>query len=340
MILSEHAPLAPYTTLRVGGPARFLSTVEQDSDIEETIAFAKKRSLPLLVIGQGSNLLVPDEGVEAVVMRCAVSSTTIQEEGEGVVFTVGAGVLWEEVVDRATEYGVFGIENLAGIPGSLGGAAVQNIGAYGAEFSETFSTADVVSFRTGVRSTLTTSEARFGYRTSRFKQEPSLIILRVTLRLTPHGSPNLSYADLVRARDAGVPLTTPRDIARAVREIRSRKFPDPTKEGSAGSFFKNPILTKEAANALRVRYPELPQFEQSDGTVKISLAWMLDHVLGLKGYAQGPVRLYEKQPLVLVTSPGARARDVEELALFVADRVQDELGIQIDREVETLHVSL
>lgn len=335
----EHVSLAPLTTLRIGGEARFLITVHTEQDIDEAIEFARQRSAPLVVIGEGSNLLIPDAGFEGVVLRCAVRGITFADEGDTVLVTAGAGELWEDLIDAVAKRGLFGIENLAGIPGSVGGAAVQNIGAYGAEFSETFVSADTIDRATGARRSIGASEASFGYRTSVFKKDRSHLITRVVLRLRHAGPPNLSYADLARAKEGGIPLATSEDVVRAVRAIRARKFPDPSHEGSAGSFFKNPVITPEAAATLVARYPGLPTFPQPDGSVKVSLAWILDHVLSLKGFTQGHVRLYEKQPLVIVAEQGAKASEVDAIAQLVMERVQKETGIILEREVETLGIA-
>ncbi|KKW45369.1 MAG: UDP-N-acetylenolpyruvoylglucosamine reductase [Parcubacteria group bacterium GW2011_GWB1_57_6] len=229
---------------------------------------------------------------------------------------------------------MFGIENLAGIPGTVGGATVQNIGAYGAELADVFEYADTIDRTTGVHARIGKKDAALAYRTSFFKNNRNCIITAVALRFSSAGAPNISYPDLARARSAGEPLAAPADIARAVRAIRAKKFPRNDAEGTAGSFFKNPVVSRELADSLRARFPDLPTFPQEDGRVKLALAWLLDHALSLKGYAGGPVRLYEKQPLVVVARAGARAHDVEALARHIAERVQKELGIGIEREVE------
>lgn len=333
MIVRENVPLAPLTTLRVGGAARFLIEATTEEEAREATVFARERSLPLFIIGNGSNLLVPDAGADGVVLRTSFDTITVADAGDSVFVGAGAGAPWDAVVDAAR--GAFGIENLAGIPGTVGGAAVQNVGAYGGEFSRTFDHADVLDLASGEPVRIEAEAADFSYRSSVFKKRKNLLILNVVLRLPKRGAPILSYADVARAKDAGVPLSTPAEIAAAIRSIRSKKFPGQGDGGTAGSFFKNPALPKAAAEALRARFPELPAFPQEDGTVKVSLAWLLDHALGLKGYAQGPVRLFERQPLVIVASEGATATDVDAFANGIAKRVHDELGIAIEREVET-----
>src|ERR1035437_1931172 len=318
MKLQENIPLAPYTTLGVGGRARYFIEATTEEEVREAITFACREKLPLFVLGNGSNVLVPDADVKGVVLLMSLLGTATEEA----VLVAGAGVPWEGVVDAASAQNLFGIENLAGIPGSLGGAAVQNIGAYGTEFSEVFEYADVVDHTSGEKRRVMRAEAAFAYRTRFFKTHPEFIITHVALRLSKSAQPNIAYADLVRAKEAGVPLDTPSEIASAVRSIRADKFPRTPLEGTAGSFFKNPIVPRELGDELALRYPGLPVFPQENGSVKISLAWILDHALRLKGYAKGRVRLYEKQPIVLVVQSGATATEVDEFANEIAERVK------------------
>jgi UDP-N-acetylmuramate dehydrogenase len=332
MRVVEQVALTPLTTLGVGGIARFFIEAKTEQDIEEGIAYARTHELPLLILGGGSNLLVPDIGVEGVVLHMTGNALEIEETEKELHIHADTGVSWNAVVDAANERGVFGIENLAGIPGTLGGAAVQNIGAYGAEFSSVFAYADCVHTETGTKKRIERSGAAFGYRTSIFKQHPEYVLTRIGLTLTKDTQPNLSYADVARAVQSRVPLSTPNQIASAIRAIRAQKFP-PT--GSAGSFFKNPVISNAEALALKARYPELPIYEERNGQKKVSLAWILDHVLSLKGYTKGNVRLYENQPLVIVASEGATATDIELFAQEIASRVKEAVGITIEREVET-----
>lgn len=334
MSIREHVPLAPETTLGVGGAARFFVEAQTEQEIDEAIAFARERSLSTFVLGNGSNILVPDAGYDGMVLKISLANITVEDEGENIRLVAGAGALWDDVVDTASAHGVFGIANLAGIPGTLGGAAVQNIGAYGAEFSEVFDYADSIDSRTGEKRRVTAGEASFAYRTSFFKEHRELIMTRIALRLRTQSKPNVAYADLARAQASGVSLDTPSEVARVVRAIRADKFPHASEEGTAGSFFKNPIITRELADSLALRFPGLPAYPHEDGRVKLSLAWLLDHALALKGYTEGFVRLYEKQPIVLVTRVGATASEVDAFAKDIAKKVFDATGMFIEREVE------
>ena len=193
----------------------------------------------------------------------------------------------------------------------------------------------MIDLDSGVAHTLTSLECAFGYRDSRFKREPNLLITAVTFKLAVNGIPQLGYADLARAAARGETFETSRDVARAVHTIRSAKFPDLQTHGTAGSFFKNPVVSATMFASLRETYPELPGYEQHDG-VKVSLAWILDHVLNLRGYTENHVALFERQPLVLVTRPGATAYDVDAFASHIAEKVFDATHVAIEREVRTL----
>ena len=332
-------PLALFTTFHLGGPARAFFEARSEDEVRTAIAFAREGRLPLYVLGAGSNILVQDAGVEGVVVHMKIGGMTIEETDESILIDAGAGTPWEEIVDAACARGVSGIENLAGIPGTLGGAAVQNIGAYGAEFSSVFAYADVIDSETGESRRVAEPEVTFAYRDSFFKGHRGLVITRVALRLAKDAQPNIAYADIARAQAEGTVLDTPRAIAEVVRGIRAKKFPQEPEEGMAGSFFKNPIISCELYNTLQARFPGLPGFPHDDDKVKISLAWLLDHALALKGYAKDTVRLYEKQPIVVVARIGASTAEVDTFAREIVDRVFVATGITIEREVETFGVA-
>lgn len=336
--IQEYVSLAPLTTLGVGGAARFLIEVQSESDIKDAIAYAREHKLPLLPLGRGSNVLVPDAGVAGVVLKMSIRDIAFGKLDEDVLLISGAGASWEDIIDSAAERSLFGIENLAGIPGTVGGASVQNIGAYGVELKDTFEYADVINGTTGLLRRITRAEAAFGYRTSYFKEHREDIIIRVGLRLTKSAVPNIAYADLVRAQAEGAVLTTPKQIVSAVRAIRASKFPQNVLEGTAGSFFKNPVIAHDFAEVLAKRFPDMPMFPNKNGTVKISLAWLLDRALALKGFSMGRARLYENHSLVIVASEGALAAEIDALAHEVAERVRAATGIMIEREVETFGV--
>lgn len=334
-MLREHIPLAALTTLRVGGNARYVAECASADDVRAAVAFARAEGLPYVALGQGSNVLASDEGYPGVVLHIRIPGMHAEEAGDHVRLSAGAGVIWDQLVAQACVRGLWGLENLAGIPGTVGASPVQNIGAYGAEVKDTLECVEVIDLDSGEVHTLTASECAFGYRDSRFKREPNLLITAVTFKLSVNGVPQLGYADLARAAAAGETLETPKDVARVVRTIRSAKFPNLQTHGTAGSFFKNPVVSTSMFASLREGYPELPGYEQHEG-VKVSLAWILDHILNLRGYAENHVALFERQPLVLVTHEGATAHDVDAFASRIAEKVFDATHIAIEREVRAL----
>lgn len=338
MTVEEHAPLAPRTTLGVGGSARYLIRASTIGMIEEAICFARERMLPMTVLGAGSNVLISDEGIDGVVVQNTCKEMVWHETPRGARVTADAGVSWDVLVDAAAERDLYGIEYLAGIPGTVGGAVVQNIGAYGSVLADTFVEAEVIDSATDERTVVTCADAAFGYRTSYFKRARTAVILRVTLELSSSDTPRELYSDLAHAREAGVPLERVRERVEAVRAIRTRKFPHAATEGCAGSFFKNPVIDAARAQELERTYPGLPRYDQPDGRVKIALGWLLDHGLGLRGFTRGAVRLYEQQALVIVAAAGATARDIDAFAREIEERVQRATGIAIEREVETLGI--
>jgi len=335
MITREQVPLSILTTFKTGGVAAYVIDCESESDVRDALTFAREKGLPYAVLGDGSNVLAPDAGYPGVIIRPMLTRLSFDEFDDGVRAIAEAGVSWDAFVHEACARELWGVENLAGIPGTVGAAPIQNIGAYGADASETIEWVEALDPESGVVERIVNGDCAFGYRDSRFKRNPGMIILRVAFLLHADGAPRVSYADLARAKEAGVPLTTPGEIANAVRTIRSKKFPDLAKEGTAGSFFKNPHISATAFAELKARYPELPGFPSGD-IVKVSIAWILDRVLSMRGFSQGNVRLFEAQPLVITASAGATSEDVRALAALVTARVKEATNIELEWEVRQL----
>lgn len=335
MSIREQVALAPYTSLRVGGSARFFVEVHTPEELREAAAFAHRQQLPLRMLGAGTNVLVPDVGVEAVVVRLVAHEIRFDMAGSTTLAIADAGAVWDELVEAVSARGLWGLENLSGIPGSVGGAVVGNIGAYGEAVSDTLAWVECLNTRSGQVERLVPTACALGYRTSTFKSDRARVVMRAAFALSGTHAPNLAYRDLASRLD--LRTSTPADVRKAVIAIRAEKFPDLSREGSAGSFFKNAIASDAETVLFKKQYPDMPLFPMPEtaGT-KVPVAWLLDHVLHLNGYTKGPVRLFERQPLVIVTSAGARAADVEALARDVEARVQDACKLTIEREVETL----
>ncbi len=354
MEIQEQVPLSSLTTFKVGGAAQYVIHCGNVEDIKSALAFAGERALPWYVLGGGSNVLASDEGYAGVIIQPMLTGIRFEEGMEethgnssSVSVTAAAGEAWDPFVQACVGRELWGLENLAGIPGLVGGAPIQNIGAYGADVSQTISLVEALDTVTGEIKSFSNAECAFGYRDSIFKRTAQYIVLRVIFSLSKNAAPHTSYADLTVYQEKNGPLSTPQEIAAAVREIRARKFPDLRVSGTAGSFFKNPFITQEHYDVLLDKYPELPGFpveikepastsSEARAAVKIPLAWILDKVLDLRGHALGPVRLFEQQPLVVVAEKGATAHDVDVLGKEIEKKVFDATQIVIEREVRML----
>jgi UDP-N-acetylmuramate dehydrogenase len=334
MDIQENVLLAPLTTFQIGGPARYLVVAQTVEDIKAALKLAKEKTLPIFILGGGSNLLVSDEGFPGVVIKIELHG--VEVEGSTVIAAAGEG--WDALVARACNEKLWGLENLSGIPGTVGGAVVQNIGAYGAALSETLLWVEVLDTESGEVKKLFNLECAFDYRDSIFKHESQYVVLRAAFELSVAPIPNVSYKDLsVLFADSSLDIQA---ICDAVVLIRKGKFPDLQVEGTAGSFFKNPILSLNEANELKTQFPLLPIFPMPETTgVKVPLAWFLDSkngALNLQNVSEGGARLYEKQPLVIVVKRNTHASDVKKLSQSVILEVKQALNIEIEAEVKVL----
>lgn len=329
----ENIALAPYTTFKIGGPARYFVFARTIDELIEALTFAKEKSLPVFVLGGGSNVLISDEGFDGLVIKIEIKNG-ITVDGTSVV--ASAGENWDELVALCVARGLWGIENLSGIPGTFGGAVVQNIGAYGAVLSQVLTLVAVYDTTVGQIKMLSVEECNFGYRGSIFKEEEGrYIVLAATLRLSSSPTPNISYKDLqTRFNDSSIDINAVRG---AVLEIRAAKFPDLSLEGTVGSFFKNPIMSHADAEILKEKYPDMPLFSmpETDG-VKVPLGWLLDHALNLKGFSVGGARVFEKQALVISAEQKTSAHDVRELASLIQKKVFEKFQIKIEPEVKII----
>ena len=332
MKIERDIPLAQYTTFKIGGPARYFCEVKTEDELIQAVTYARSEKLHLFILGGGSNILVRDKGFDGFVLKVCLEGITY--DGENV--RAAAGENWDELVDETVSKGLYGLENLSAIPGTVGAAPVQNIGAYGAEASHTITSVRALDLSTMKFVELSNADCKFSYRDSLFKHEKGrYIITRVDFKLSKKGTVNTSYKEV---RDYlaknNIKNPTPEDIRHAVIEIRWGKLPDWKLWGTAGSFFKNPIVTADHFSELKKKYPDLPGFPEEDGKIKVSLGWILDKVCNVKGMCVGNVCTYEKQALVLVAKPGATSEEVVKLAHDLMDMVKEKTGIQIEGEVE------
>lgn len=351
MVMQEAEPLKPYTTFKIGGPARYFARATSVEEFRAVSKFAGKLRLPLFVLGGGSNILVSDHGYEGVVVHPAHRRIQIaHEDAETVILEVNAAETWDDLVQYAVERGWWGIENLSHIPGQSGAALVQNIGAYGQQVSDVVQQARVLDIATRTPRALSAAECGFGYRRSIFNttERGKLIIVGLTLRLSKHGGSQLDYPD-VRAyfQERGIQHPSIAEIRQVIVAIRDSKFPFPREErgGNAGSFFKNLNLVESEYASLRemlrrnfpsqvvTRLEEIRNRFPSARQIKIPTAFLIS-ICDLKGYRIGGAQVNEIQPLVLLNQGGATSQDVMALAQHVRKTVRERTGMKISIEPE------
>ena len=345
MQVQENIPLAPLTTLRIGGPARFFVEANSIADVQEAVAFARTRHLPLFVLGGGSNLVVADAGWPGLVLKIAIAGieheSAADREGR-MLFHVGAGESWDDFVSHAVALQCAGVECLSGIPGSVGGTPVQNVGAYGQEVSETIESVQVFDMKDSQVRELCNEACGFAYRSSIFNstERGRFIILRVTYALMPNGMPHLEYADLKRHFEAWQNALTLADVREAVRQIRRRKGMlivegDPDCR-SAGSFFKNPVLSEEQHEEVKKRAASrnltVPSYSALEKRHKISAAWLVEHSGFSRGYAPGRAGISSKHALAIVNRGGATAAEVLALKDEIQEKVEEIWGLRLQPE--------
>lgn len=332
----EFVPLAPYTTFKIGGLARYFCDIRSLAELRDALTLAKEKGLPTFILGGGSNVLIADAGFPGVVLHMMIGGIAWEEKGDTVSVTAGAGVGWDDFVKATVAREYFGVENLSGIPGSVGASVIQNIGAYGAEVSEVVERVEVYDANIGTLRTLSSAECAFGYRNSIWKHEKGkgLIVTGVRFHLRRNGAPNIAYKDLEEffARTKTT-HPTQQEVRDALIAIRSRKFPDLASCGTAGSFFKHPVVGKVEGEAFVQKFPDAPHFDVGGGRVKLSAGWIIDHVLGLRGVRRGKVGTRKEQALALVNYGGASAQEVKAFAREIQDLAAAKANIKLEPEV-------
>lgn len=344
MRIEENRPLAPLTTLGIGGPARWFVDARNEEDIAEAAEWAREKHILLFVLGGGSNLLVADAGFNGLVLHIGLKGIRVRESAASSnerVYEVAAGEDWDSFVLRAVSDNCAGIECLAGVPGTVGGTPVQNVGAYGQEVSTAIDCVRAFDLQKHAFVDFSAAECALAYRRSRFNTTDRglYVVTRVDYRLKLHGAPTLKYVDLQRvfATDATPGLC---DVAVAVRRIRQSKGMlliegDPDCR-SAGSFFKNPIVNAEQAAAVTAAAgaepPRFPAGPGHEGCVKLPAAWLIDKAGFTRGYSLGRAGISSKHTLALVNRGGATAADIMMLAERIRDAVAQRFGIHLQME--------
>ncbi|CAM3825443.1 UDP-N-acetylmuramate dehydrogenase [Vreelandella rituensis] len=321
--------LAQANTLQLPCVAEYFAAPQTLSQLRQRLAQARKAGWPVTVLGGGSNVLLP-EFLPGLTVTPAMQQWWLETGENEVHLHVGAGVAWHPLVMEMAARGLWGIENLALIPGHCGAAPIQNIGAYGVELADVLEAVQVMDILSGKLRWLTHAQCEFGYRDSIFKRALAnrVVITRLVMRLTRTPAPRLGYGDLA-ARLGKQP--TALEVAQAVSDIRREKLPDPQELANAGSFFKNPLVSAERAERLRGKYPSLPSFPQADGRVKLAAGWLIEQC-GLKGRRSGAFGVHERQALVLVHFGGGTRKELLEVAAWVSGEVEATFDVALEPE--------
>ena len=337
-MLESHVSLLPYNTFGIDVRARLFARFASVAELRALLALPAVREAGKLVLGGGSNLLFTKD-FDGVVLKNEIRGLHVAEQtDETALVRAGAGESWHGLVEFALEQDLSGIENLSLIPGTVGAAPLQNIGAYGAELQDTFAYLEALEISTGQLRTFDGAACGFGYRESVFKGplKNQFIVTSVAFRLHRQARPNVSYGALTTTlQDMGIEADpTPRQISAAVVRIRRSKLPDPAEIGNAGSFFKNPELSQHKYDALRATYPDLPGYPVPGG-VKVPAAWLIERC-GWKGHRRGPHGVHDRQALVLVNHGGAQGADIQALAQEIITSVREKFGVELHPEVNIL----
>lgn len=327
-------------TFHIDVQTRYLVEINKQSDIPTLRSDMKLSTLPWVIIGGGSNILLMND-LEKVVITCSYKKIKVmKEDDDNIWISAGAGMPWHEFVQYTVENGYWGLENLALIPGKVGGAPVQNVGAYGAEAQDTITRVQALNLFTGEREEYRHSECQFGYRSSIFKKkfENKLLVHRVTFRLRKHhaGHPNLMYEPLKEAIHKHYPdlsELTSKMVFDAVIKIREERVPDPRIYGNAGSFFTNPVISETYFQKLFAEYPDIPHHKTLDNTYKIPAAWLIEQTQWQKGRKLGNAAISEKHALVLINLGSASGTEIIELAESIQAEVDQKFGIHLEKEV-------
>jgi len=332
--IQHHFPLQGLNSFGLIASAASYLQVDSLAALQAVRADPRLASLPRLILGGGSNIVLTGD-VPGLVLKMAIKGIAIVgEDSEAVHVRAGAGEGWHAFVQWTLAHGLQGLENLSLIPGTVGAAPIQNIGAYGAEVKDCLLSLTAFDFDTGETFVLSREECRFAYRDSVFKHEwrDRAVILDVTFACPKRWQANLAYAELAQYLQAqGRAKPTASEVAQAVIAIRTRKLPDPAQIGNAGSFFKNPVVPRAQRDALLATHPALVSYAQHDGTFKLGAGWMIDQC-GWKGRQLGPAGVYDKQALVLVNRGGATGADIVKLAQAIQADVSARFGVALEPE--------
>lgn len=335
--IQQGVSLKAYNSFGVDVAARWFVEAGDDEQVRQALAYAAEQDLPVTLLGGGSNLLLTAD-VESLVLRMASRGIRVlSDDGECAVIEAEAGEPWHPFVQWTLQQGLGGLENLSLIPGTVGAAPVQNIGAYGVELKDSFHGLTALDRRSGALREFSREECAFAYRDSLFKQEPGhWVILRVRFALRRSAPLHLDYGPVrQRLQEQGDEQPTAQDVSRAICSIRSEKLPDPAVLGNAGSFFKNPLVSAELAATVRGEHPDVVAYPQADGQVKLAAGWLIERA-GWKGHREGDAGVHRLQALVLVNYGQASGQQLLALAQRIQADIAQRFGVILEIEPNVL----
>jgi len=334
-MIKENISLKPYNTFGIDAKARFFISIDSVEKLKTILSLEQFKSAKKLFIGGGSNLLLLND-FDGLVIKIEISGIDkVTENENGVILKAGAGVIWHDFVMYCVDNRFYGVENLSLIPGTVGAAPMQNIGAYGVEIKDVFESLEALNTSTLEVETFNLEKCRFGYRESIFKHEAKdkYVILNVSFNLQKKGNLNLEYG-AIKDTLSQMQISNPtlKEVCEAVISIRKSKLPDPAKIGNSGSFFKNPEIPITRFEKLKEKYPNAPSYPVNENLVKVPAGWLIEQA-GWKGHREGNVGVHTKQALVLVNYGGGTGSEIKALAEKIQKSVFEKYGIEINPEV-------
>lgn len=335
MDMHPNIPLKNFTTMKLGGPAHFMAEARTPEEVATIYAAAKAQSLPVFVLGGGSNVIAGDAGYAGVILRMRIPGfEVIADDLNSTTVRIGAGEIWDETVKKTVEMHLSGIETLSAIPGTTGAAPVQNIGAYGQEIADTLQSLTAYDSQTNSFVTLQNADCNFSYRESIFRgsEKGRYVITSITIKLSK-SSPQPPFYDALQKYfdEHDIHSFTQEAVRNAVIDIRTNKLPDPNLLPNAGSFFKNALVEDWKLNELHTTYPDMPAYDMGDGKFKLSTGWLIEQT-GLKGTVIHGIRVHDKNSLVLINESASSYNDLAMARDQIISAVRDKFGVQIEQE--------
>jgi len=335
--VQKNKSLKPYNTFSISVDANYFAEILSEQDLLDVLKSDLVKQQNLLVLGGGSNVLFTKD-FDGLVMKISIPGISSAVKGDEIVVTAGAGVVWNDLVKYCVQNGFAGIENLSLIPGTVGASPIQNIGAYGVELKDVFESCVAYEIATSEKRVFNFEDCRFGYRDSVFKNElkGQYIIASVSFKLSKSAKINAQYGAIQEElSNKGIAIPTIKDISDVVSEIRVAKLPDPSTIGNAGSFFKNPVVTKDEFETVKSLHPNVVYYPAPDHKVKLAAGWLIEQC-GFKGVVVGQTGTWKNQALVLVNHGNATGKEVYSFSEQIINNVDAKFGVKLEREVNIL----